>query len=170
VRCQDRAKYSAELSEHYALQLDAYTHETSPIRRMTDWYIHCLLNEACNLKEGSRLTPDLKKQLGQAAEQFSMTERRSETAERKTKLRLSASWVEKRLGEEFDAAITHVTDKGVFIKIANKEIRSFIPSDELDHTASNDAESDAFYKPGKSLKVKPSEADEITGIIKFDIA
>ena len=170
VRCQDKAKYSAELKEHYALQLDAYTHETSPIRRMTDWYIHCLLNEACNLKEGSRLTPDLKKQLGEAAEQFSMTERRSDAAERKTRLRLAASWVNNRLGEEFDAAITHVTDKGVFIKIANEEIRSFIPSYELDHSASNDDNSDAYYKPGKSLKVRPSEADEITGIIKFDIA
>ena len=58
VRCQDRAKYSAELSEHYALQLDAYTHETSPIRRMTDWYIHCLGAVAC------LISGHLKKQIG----------------------------------------------------------------------------------------------------------
>ena len=169
VRCQDRAKYRAELSEHYALKLDAYTHQTSPIRRMTDFYIHCLINDACDLKEGSRLTPDLKKQRGAAAEQFSFTERRSQAAEDKSKLRLAASWVEKRLGEEFDAAITHVTDKGMYIKFSNREIRSFIPAGELDQTASNDADSDAYYKPGKSVKVKPYEADEVTGIIRFDI-
>lgn len=170
VRCQDKAKYSATLSEHYALKLDAYTHETSPIRRMTDWYIHCLLNEACNLKEGARLTPDMKKQLGEAAEQFSMSERRSDLAERKTKLRLTSSWVKGKLGEEFDATVTHVTDKGIFIKIADKEIRSFISSQDLSGKFSSTANSNGFYSSGKTLRVTPVEADEVTGIIKFDIA
>ena len=174
VRCQDKAKYRAELSEHYALKLDAYTHETSPIRRMTDWYIHALLNEACNLKEGSKLTPDMKRQIGEAAEHFSETERRSAEAERQTKLRLAASWVEKRLGDEFNAAVTHVTAKGVFIKVAGgsserHEIKSFIPTQDLDRSASNDPNSEAYYKPGKAVTVRAVEADPVTAIIKFQI-
>lgn len=169
VRAQDKAKYSAQLSEHYALKLDAYTHETSPIRRMTDWYIHCLINEACNLKEASRLPAELKQSMPDAAEHFSLTERRSMVAEQRTKLRLAAYWVEKHLGEEFDAAVTHVTEKGMFIKVAGKEIRSLIPAHELQHSASNDPESESYYKPGKAIKVKASEADPITGTIHFDL-
>lgn len=169
VRCQDKAKYSSELSEHFALKLEAYTHKTSPIRRMTDWYIHALLNEACGLKDGAKLTDEMKKHIGEAAEQFSMTERRSAEAERKTSMRLAARWVEKHLQEEFNATVTHANDNGVFIRVADTalEVKSFIPADELNKSFSSSAHSNAHYKPGKPVKIRPVEADEVTGIIKF---
>lgn len=45
VRCMAKARYQTENIKHYSLNLDFYSHVTSPIRRAADFIVHTQLND-----------------------------------------------------------------------------------------------------------------------------
>lgn len=157
IRVQDTACYQTELGEHFGLQLDAYTHKTSPIRRMTDLYIDYLLNAA--VLGGNKLPASLLKKMSRAATHFSRTERRSEEAERECKKRIMARWVKGHLGEHFDACVAEVAKGQLSVKVDEPDILT-----KISVQAGHD------YQRGDHVKITPVEADPVTGIIKFIFA
>lgn len=176
---QDRAKYSAELKEHFALQLPEYTHQTSPIRRMTDWYIHALINEALNLKDGARLTEAMKQDLANAAKHFSETERFSQQVEESAKNRYVARFMTEHLRETFNATVIRVDKNFVHFSVnrienavparkgeapANVKIKGKIALKDIQRRAANDAGS---FKAEQKIDVCPISADPVTGAIQF---
>lgn len=173
IRSQDRAHYSANLDEHYALKLLAYTHFTSPIRRLTDFLVHCLLNDAVGMKGAHRLDSDQKKQLGEFALQASTTEREADDLQKMAESRLAAKWVEDHMSDVFNATVTSIGERGAHIKIIAKDndreqnVRAIIPLKEFAQKVSSDANSDAAIKPGSEISVRVTEVNPIKNIIDF---
>ncbi len=177
VRSQAKAIYEDILSSHFALQLDAYTHETSPIRRIVDLYIHRLVKAVIDERNGviskddlNKVYKDFNKQSTVIAAHASTTERASEEVQRHVEARHKVEWMRGNLGKIFKAKINHVDGGNIQLHVTGHKIKTIITHDELPYPASNDPDSDAVYKRGDTIKVTPTEANPVTGALKFAIA
>jgi len=128
LRSLKQAEYSPVEMGHYALAEEHYCHFTSPIRRYPDLLIHRLLMSI--LTENRAVQgPGMEDQL-RLGKHCSMTERRAERAERELiKLKLLA-YMETRIGERMEAAITGVDRYGFFCRGIE------IPAEGLVHVSS----------------------------------
>ena len=118
IRSMQKARYSATEKYHFGLGLKFYCHFTSPIRRYADLIVHrqikkMLANEYDFDKE------QLLGQLNELAANISMTEVESVVAERETKDVMIARFMEDKVGENFEAIITGITNFGLFVQIPN---------------------------------------------------
>jgi ribonuclease R len=117
LRTFQRAVYSTEIEEHYALASPHYCHFTSPIRRYPDLTVHRKVEEL--LKKKRNQTDDQsseKERLSKMADFLSTRERISQTAEMELKLVLILNFLKTKTGELFDGIITGVTDFGIFVQ------------------------------------------------------
>jgi len=127
LRSLQKAEYSIEKEEHFALGSEAYCHFTSPIRRYPDLTVHRLFDEAVGgpgkRRRGGRRkkTPARRAKgdgaaLGQVAAHCSRTERRAEAAERElTKIKL-LEFLQSRIGQTFTGIVTGVQAFGAFVE------------------------------------------------------
>src|SRR5206468_3788315 len=106
LRSLKQATYSPEQDEHFALASDHYCHFTSPIRRYPDLTVHRELGQLMRTgRAGSN-----EAELAALGEHCSKTERRADLAERElVKLKL-LTYLEERVGMEFEAIVTGVAD------------------------------------------------------------
>jgi len=112
LRAMQRAVYSPEPLEHYALAMDCYCHFTSPIRRYPDLTVHRIL-DALLAGRKPRTHYDELVLLGQHC---SAQEERAEAAERElTRLKLLL-YLSQRIGQEMDAVVTGVESFGLFVQ------------------------------------------------------
>ncbi len=120
LRSMQQAKYSPESIGHFGLATDFYTHFTSPIRRYPDLIVHRLIRTY--LIEGDlseQTVEDWKEKLPEIAKQTSAAERRSVDAERETDDLKKAEFMTDKIGEEFDAIVSSVTNFGLFVELPN---------------------------------------------------
>lgn len=62
IYLSNSAEYTTEKGKHYGLNLDLYTHFTSPIRRMSDVFVHRLIKDSDEFKmDIDKCNDDLKK-------------------------------------------------------------------------------------------------------------
>lgn len=176
VRSQAKAIYENLLNSHFALQLDAYTHETSPIRRIADLYIHRLIKAVISERDGAitveerdKVFNDFKKNSSVITAHASTTERESEDVQRRVETRHKIEWMRGNLGKIFKARINYVDGGNIQLHVTGHKIKTIITHDELPYPASNDPDSDAVYKRGDTIKVTPTEANPATGALKFAI-
>lgn len=112
LRSFKRAEYRGIEMGHFALAEEHYCHFTSPIRRYPDLEIHRLLDELASSKKKVTGPSDL--ELEKLGRHCSTTERRAESAERELiKIKL-LTYMEERVGDEFEAVVTGVENFGVF--------------------------------------------------------
>ncbi len=177
LRSQSQAIYDPDPKGHFGLNLTHYAHFTSPIRRYADLVVHRALIDAFNLGEDGT-TPSEASRLKEISEHISNTERRAMKAERDSKDRYIATFLEKRVGAHFDARITGVTKFGLFITLDETGADGLIPSRSLGHEyfvfdekrkALIGAESGGTYRFGRQIKVKLVEATPVTGGLIFEI-
>ncbi len=112
LRSLPQAVYSPVEEGHFALAAEFYCHFTSPIRRYPDLTVHRLVDALLDK------TPPLEQsgELLALGEHCSQRERRAEAAERElTKIKL-LTYLEGRIGDEFDGVITGVADYGFFVR------------------------------------------------------
>lgn len=125
LRSQSQAEYNPKNSGHFGLNLQNYTHFTSPIRRYADLIIHRALIKA--LKLGNDQLTDMQEQnLSEIATQISLYERRAIIAERETIDRLVAHYLTNKIGRIFTGRISGVTKAGLFISLDKLNTDGFV--------------------------------------------
>ncbi|MFS0873717.1 ribonuclease R [Paenibacillus xylanilyticus] len=121
LRSMKQAKYDAEMSGHFGLAAEFYSHFTSPIRRYPDLVIHRVIREVI---ENKGALPEnrqeyLAARMSDIAQQSSERERVAVEAERDTEKMKKAEYMLDKVGEEFEGMISSVTSFGMFIELEN---------------------------------------------------
>lgn len=114
LRSLSQAVYSPHNKGHFGLAFDAYTHFTSPIRRYPDLVVHRAIRRILQRQyQPGEKDPHLES-LG---DHCSMTERRADDATREAVDWLKCEFMMDKIGEEYLAIITGVTNFGFFAEL-----------------------------------------------------
>lgn len=120
LRSMQKAKYSNQCLGHFGLALTYYCHFTSPIRRYPDLTIHRIIKESLHKKNiQKQRKEELEEFTYQSAEQSSLTERNAEKCEREVDDLWKAYLMKDKIGQDFDAIVSSVTNFGVFVELEN---------------------------------------------------
>lgn len=173
LRSLQQAIYSPDLTGHFGLAYDAYTHFTSPIRRYPDLLVHRAIKAVL---KGETFQPGDWNELGQHC---SMTERRADDATRDVEAWLKCFYMQDKIGEYFDGVISSVTGFGLFVALDNVYVEGLVhiselPSDYFHFDATKHVllgeRSGKQYRLGDRLRVKLVRVDLETSKIDFTLA
>ncbi len=114
LRSMMQANYSPDNIGHFGLAYEAYSHFTSPIRRYPDLMLHRAIKDKVTHQKPQ--TP-LYKNLQEAGEQTSITERRAEEASRFVESWLKCHHMSQHIGETFTGVVSSVTNFGLFVTL-----------------------------------------------------
>jgi ribonuclease R len=117
LRSMKQAKYSPDNEGHFGLASEEYAHFTSPIRRYADLVVHRLVKAALSGGEGAPAPVPGRKKLLNVANHLSSRERVAMDAEREILKRVTVLFMRDKVGETFDAVISHITDFGFFVEL-----------------------------------------------------
>jgi ribonuclease R len=117
LRSMKQAKYSPDNEGHFGLASEEYAHFTSPIRRYADLVVHRLVKAALHEGEGVPAPVPGHKKLLNVANHLSSRERVAMDAEREILKRVTVLFMRDKVGETFDAVISHITDFGFFVEL-----------------------------------------------------
>jgi exoribonuclease-2 len=136
---------------HFGLAVKDYTHSTAPNRRFPDLITQRLLKAAL---AGSP-TPYAEGELQDLAVHSTEQEDAADKVERQVRKSAAALLLEKRVGEQFNAIVTGVSDKGTWVRVFDPPVEG-----KLVHGFEN-------LEVGKKLRVKLIATDVERGFIDF---
>jgi ribonuclease R len=122
LRAMMKARYSTVNIGHYGLAFDYYTHFTSPIRRYPDLMVHRLLTRY----ENGSASASQKKYEG-LCDHASDMEQLAASAERASIKYKQVEFLADKIGEEFEAKISGVTEFGLYAEIIENRCEGLIP-------------------------------------------
>lgn len=145
IRSMMQAVYQPENTGHFGLGFEAYTHFTSPIRRYPDLLVHRAIRYLIGNHKSQRLLPannqkSVSKQsiypysMGELihfGEVCSANERRADAASYDVIDWLKCEYMQSHIGDEFDGAITAVTNFGLFVELDGIYIEGLVHITEL---------------------------------------
>ena len=118
LRSMQKARYCEDNLGHFGLASQCYCHFTSPIRRYPDLFVHRVLKKLLAGDDAGA-----KKAYGPIAREAgidtSECERRADMAERDVDDLYKVVYMQDKIGEEFDAVISGVTNFAVFAELPN---------------------------------------------------
>lgn len=176
LRTMQKAKYSKKRDIHFGLSTEFYTHFTSPIRRYPDLIVHRLLKTYIKNKLSKFNRASLENSLDNSSEHLSITERRSEDAEREVEDLMKCKYMRRFIGDEFEGNISSITDFGIFVELDNTVEGLFMYKFSDDHfeyiedslKAFNTANK-KFYSIGDRVKIEVRDVDIYQKNIDFDL-
>ena len=115
LRSMSKAIYTTKNIGHFGLAFDFYTHFTSPIRRYPDLVIHRLIK--AHTEGGTPITTEEMQAFDKLALHASEREVAASDAERDSIKMKQVEFLAGRIGEEFDAVISGVTDRGLYVEL-----------------------------------------------------
>lgn len=161
IRTMAKAEYSTDNIGHYGLGFTDYAHFTSPIRRYADVLVHRVLE--MNLNKITRID---KNNLEAKCKHISFQERKAVTAERESIKYKQVEWASGHVGLEYDAYISGMIERGLFVTLENSLVEGMIGFDQLDDRFEIIGKLKALglktgevFKMGDKLKVKITSAD-----------
>lgn len=113
LRSMSKAVYTTRNIGHFGLAFDFYTHFTSPIRRYPDLMIHRLVKAHAG---GTPVTPEEMQAYDKLAIHASEREVAAADAERASIKMKQVEFLSERIGEDFDAVISGVTERGLYVE------------------------------------------------------
>jgi len=185
LRSMKIARYSPKNLGHFGLASDAYTHFTSPIRRYPDLMVHRELKKLLSDGKTKIKFKDFKNILYQgvedralvaAASHCSIKERSAEEAERELIRWRQVRFMEKMLGDVFDAVIQDVISYGIYVELSEYYLEGLIHVSSIyDDYYHYDERSKTLwgekthkrYSIGQTLKVIISKIDVEKRMIDF---
>ena len=123
LRSMAKAIYSTKNIGHYGLAFAFYTHFTSPIRRYPDLLIHRMVKHFTGVLP---MTPEQFAEFDALALHSSEREVAATEAERDSIKMKQVEYLENRIGEEFDAVISGVTDRGMYVELVETRAEGMV--------------------------------------------
>ena len=154
-----RAEYSIKEIGHFGLQLDRYSHFTSPIRRYPDLMAHRLIKNIIN-KGNLDINKD---KIEEICGEMSELERNAEKSSRQVVQQMICHHLKKYIGHEFNSTVTGITDFGLFAEIDNFYVSGLIhvadlPGDryfyDKDANLLKGKRTGRVYRLGQDIKIK----------------
>jgi ribonuclease R len=113
LRSMSKAVYTTKNIGHFGLAFDFYTHFTSPIRRYPDLIIHRLVKAHAG---GDEITPEEMQEFDTLAIHASQREVGAADAERDSIKMKQVEFLSDKVGQEFAAVISGVTERGLYVE------------------------------------------------------
>ena len=157
IRSMSKAIYSTSNVGHFGLAFEYYTHFTSPIRRYPDLMVHRLLQRF--LTHGQIEQDELIK-YQRLCDECSELEMGAAEAERNSIKYKQVEYMQERVGQEFDAIVSGVSEWGIYVEEVNTKAEGMVKLRDM---------KDDFYElneklyaiVGKSTGKKYSLGDKI---------
>lgn len=172
IRTMAKAIYTTENIGHYGLAFDFYTHFTSPIRRYSDVLVHRILFQ--NLEKTTRVDKGI---LETKCKHISLQEKKAMDAERDSVKYKQVEYMLDKIGQEFDAIISGMIDRGFFVEVKESKAEGLIPFNQLSEPfVMSDSRLKAVSRStgnelsmGSKVRVRLEEADLKARLLYFTL-
>lgn len=114
LRSMSKAIYTTKNIGHYGLAFAFYTHFTSPIRRYPDLLVHRMVK---HFNGDTKMMREELEEFDELLLHASEREVAATEAERDSIKMKQVEYLEGRIGEEFDAVISGVSDSGMYVEL-----------------------------------------------------
>ena len=173
LRSMQKARYAPENLGHFGLALKDYCHFTSPIRRYPDLFIHRVISKIITGDVSEGKLSAMYEKAEEASLQSSVTERNADEAERTVDDQKKAEYMSDKIGEEYDATISGLSESGIFVELENTVegfiYKEYLPRDNYvyDEKRFLLAGHGNIFRIGDPIRVKLVKVDIITRHIDF---
>ena len=177
IRSLPQALYQPLNIGHFGLALSEYVHFTSPIRRYPDLLVHRAIRHAI----GGGTAVDFEhsaQEMETLGQECSLRERKADEAARSVVAFLKCEFMKDRVGQEFDAVATGVTDFGVFVQLKEWQVDGLVHVTSLPRDYFRFHEADRMlvgersgqrYGIGDELRVRLVRVDPADRKIDFEL-
>ena len=139
IRSMSKAIYSTANIGHFGLAFEYYTHFTSPIRRYPDLMVHRLLYRF--LTHGSIEQDEIIK-YQKLCDDSSEREMEAAEAERASIKYKQVEYMQERVGQEFEAIVSGVSEWGIYVEEVNTKAEGMVKLRDM---------TDDFYELNEKL-------------------